>query len=173
MPLPLKTSPLAGTYYPPKCSVGGSPHYLVPVSMWHDHEHDALEAHRILMANRDCIDHFDALKTDYDLLRARVAELEATNDRLQQERLDYSRVATTEGMNASEWIWRTGKAERRIAELEKECQRLQMAEDALCWLSMELGNPAIEDETLEMGLVKEAASRILRLEQKIEELEEP
>ena len=70
MPLPLKTSPVAGTYFPPKCSVDGSPHYLVPVSMWRDHEHDAQEAHRILAANRDCINHFDALKTDYDRFRS-------------------------------------------------------------------------------------------------------
>lgn len=54
--------------------------------------------------------------------RAGVAELEATIDRLRQDRLDYSTVTTTEGMNASEWIWRTGKAERRVAELESELQ---------------------------------------------------
>ena len=30
---------------------------------------------RLLAANRDCIDHFDALKADYDELRASKAEL--------------------------------------------------------------------------------------------------
>lgn len=56
-------------------------------------------------------------------LSARMAELELENERLRQDRLDYSRVTTTEGMNASEWIWRTGKAERRVAALEAELKR--------------------------------------------------
>ena len=43
--MPLKTMPNTGTYFPPKCSVDGAPHYLVPVSMWRDHEDDAREAH--------------------------------------------------------------------------------------------------------------------------------
>ena len=43
----------------------------------------------------------------------RIAELEAEVDRLRQERLDYSSVTTTEGLNCSEWIWRTGAAERK------------------------------------------------------------
>lgn len=42
----------------------------------------------------------------------RIAELEAHIDRLRQERMDYSSVTTTDGLNASEWIWRTGAAER-------------------------------------------------------------
>jgi len=44
---------------------------------------------------------------------ARVAELGAANVRLLQDRMDYSSVKTIEGLNASEWIWRTGKAERQ------------------------------------------------------------
>ena len=49
--------------------------------------------------------------------------------------------------------------------------KLQAAEAALRWLSMELGNPAVEGETLEMALVHEAASRILRAESRAEAAE--
>ena len=63
-------------------------------------------------------------------LQARVTELETVNERLRQDRLDYSSVTTTEGMNASEWIWRTGKAERRVAKLEEFAR--DMAENWDC-----------------------------------------
>ena len=58
--MPLKTMPNAMPCSPQKCRVDGTPHYLVPVSMWHDHEDDAREAHT---------------------LQARVNELEAERDR--------------------------------------------------------------------------------------------
>ena len=61
----------------------------------------------------------EEMTAERDEARARVTELEADNERLRQDRLDYSCATTTEGMNASEWIWRTGKAERRAAELER------------------------------------------------------
>jgi hypothetical protein len=41
----------------------------------------------------------------------------------------------------------------------------------MTWLATELGNPTLEGETLEMALVKEAANRILWLEQSNEDLE--
>ena len=42
----LRTLPNAGTYYPPKIMCGGRWKYLVEVMDWHNHEHDAMEAHR-------------------------------------------------------------------------------------------------------------------------------
>jgi len=66
----------------------------------------------------------EEMTAERDEARARVTELEADNERLRQDRLDYSCATTTEGMNASEWIWRTGKAERRAAELEHFTQQV-------------------------------------------------
>lgn len=45
-------------------------------------------------------------------------ELERKNDILLQDRKDYSTSLTKEGMNASEWIWRAGKAEREARSLK-------------------------------------------------------
>ena len=63
---------------------------------------------------------------------AEVAHLRAENDQLRQDRLDYSSAVTTEGMNASEWIWRAGKAEREakrlLAELGAKETTLKIAE---------------------------------------------
>jgi|GEM_PF-5443433 len=82
-------------------------------------------------------------------LIARVAELEATNDRLLQDRLDYSQVTTTEGLNASEWIWRTGKAERRVAELEAVAQAAVASVKNPAWSGI-----CDEDVALEQALIK-------------------
>ncbi len=43
----LKTMPNTGTYYPPKIMVDGRWRYIVGITEWHDHEHDAREAHRL------------------------------------------------------------------------------------------------------------------------------
>ena len=43
----LKTLPGAGTYYPPKVMCDGQWRYMVGITEWHDHEHDAREAHRL------------------------------------------------------------------------------------------------------------------------------
>lgn len=64
-----------------------------------------------LQASADYISLHSAL-SELESLRAENEALKAVNDRLRQDRLDYSAVTTTEGLNASEWIWRTGKAER-------------------------------------------------------------
>lgn len=42
----LKTTPGAGTYYPPKVMCEGLWRYMVTVEDWHNAEHDAREAHR-------------------------------------------------------------------------------------------------------------------------------
>lgn len=87
----LKTMPNTGTYFPPKCSVDGVPHYLVPVSMWHDHEDDAREAH-VLQGRVDDLElrlAVEAVNQELvDALNARVAELEAENARLLQANRD-------------------------------------------------------------------------------------
>ena len=44
---PLKTMPNTGTYFPPKIMVDGRWRYIVGIAEWHDHEHDAREAHRL------------------------------------------------------------------------------------------------------------------------------
>lgn len=61
----------------------------------------------------------------------RVAELEALAERRRQERLDALSVTTREGLSASEWVLRTGKAEQRVAELEREAQYLRERTAAL------------------------------------------
>ena len=43
----LKTMPNTGTYFPPKIMVDGQWRYIVGITQWHDHEHDAREAHRL------------------------------------------------------------------------------------------------------------------------------
>jgi len=69
--------------------------------------------------------------TRYGFLRTNVClssdvdALEAENARLLQDRLDYSNVKTTDGMNSSEWIWRTGKAERERDALEARVKNLK------------------------------------------------
>jgi hypothetical protein len=58
-----------------------------------------------------------------------ILELEAENARLLQDRLDYSNVKTTDGMNSSEWILRTGKAERERDALEARVKELVAESD--------------------------------------------
>ncbi len=55
--------------------------------------------------------------------RLRLAE--SRIERLIQERIDYSNVTTKEGMNSSEWIWRTGKAERELKVAKSRIERLR------------------------------------------------
>ena len=83
------------------------------------------------------LDELDALRAENAALKAKLEEAEATNDRLRQDRLDYSAATTTEGMNASEWIWRTGKAERERDTAESRATALAARVEALetCLLS--------------------------------------
>ena len=60
----MNTTPNTGTYFPPKVMCDGQWRYMVGVTEWHDHEHDAREAHR---------------------LQARVVELEARIAELEEE----------------------------------------------------------------------------------------
>lgn len=76
----LKTRPDTGTYYPPKCMLDGQWKYLVGVTEWHDHEHDAQEAHRLQAANRDCIAHFDVLKADFDRFHSVLERISTDRD---------------------------------------------------------------------------------------------
>lgn len=41
----LKTPPNLGTYFPPKVMLDGQWRYMVGITEWHDHEHDAKLAH--------------------------------------------------------------------------------------------------------------------------------
>lgn len=73
----LKTPPNKGTYYPPKCMLDGQRKYLVGVTEWHDHEHDAQEAHR-LQARVEELEAVQpsALKAKLESAEARLKELE-------------------------------------------------------------------------------------------------
>jgi hypothetical protein len=75
---------------------------------------DATEAWRRLRAALESV----------PTLTVEVEELREENDRLRQDRLDYSHTTTTEGMNASEWIWRTGRAEREADALRALARQL-------------------------------------------------
>ena len=48
----------------------------------------------------------------------KIAELQTDNTRLRQERHDALSVTSRDGLLSSEWVLRTGQAERRVAELE-------------------------------------------------------
>lgn len=54
--------------------------------------------------------------------RALIEKLEEDNDRLRRERAEALTVHTKEGLLASEWVARTGKAEAEVRRLrEREC----------------------------------------------------
>jgi hypothetical protein len=76
----------------------------------------------------------EEIRAAEELLVMGISELEALraeNDRLRQDRLDYSSATTSEGLNASEWIWRTGKAERERDALRAERDALAARVEAL------------------------------------------
>ncbi len=56
-----------------------------------------------------------------DLLEE-IARLKAHNDRLARDRYEALTVHTKEGLLASEWVSRTGRAETKLKEIEKTCQ---------------------------------------------------
>lgn len=62
---------------------------------------------------------------EIERLRAENAELIVKNEQLYKDRYDALSVHTKEGMLASEWLLRTGKAERRVKELEAESAELR------------------------------------------------
>lgn len=75
---------------------------------------------------------------DIRALVARVRAVETYNTKLYQDRYDALSVTSREGLLASEWIARTGKAERerdearkRIAELEREHAEMRLALEAV------------------------------------------
>jgi DNA-directed RNA polymerase subunit RPC12/RpoP/BMFP domain-containing protein YqiC len=82
----------------------------------------------------------DSSRVFYEVpLQERIAELEADNDRLRQSLKDALSISTTDGLSASEWVARTGRAERRIAELEAQLSAMQseheqkvITEEQLC-----------------------------------------
>lgn len=62
-----------------------------------------------------------------DILREHLkemAELRSQNDRLRQDRYDALSVTSKDGLLASEWVARAGKAERQVAELRAVVERL-------------------------------------------------
>lgn len=62
-----------------------------------------------------------------------IRRLWAENDRLRQDRSDALNVKSREGLLSSEWIARTGKAERRAKELEAEITKLrEFVESVVC-----------------------------------------
>ena len=63
----------------------------------------------------------------FDEACKRLAAQEQELERLRQERRDALSVHTKEGLLASEWVLRTGKAERELAEAER--QHLDMADE--------------------------------------------
>lgn len=73
----------------------------------------------------------DSQNFQIECQKAEIAALRERCERLLQDRLDYAGVTTTEGMNASEWVWRTGKAEREAKELREQCGRL--ANEVKAW----------------------------------------
>lgn len=73
-------------------------------------------------------------RADLGYCLARIADLEAENEeawtkyeQARRDRADALNVKTKEGLGASEWLMRTGKAERRIAELEAERDEIKRA----------------------------------------------
>jgi hypothetical protein len=54
--------------------------------------------------------------------------LEAENDRLRQDRRDVLSICTLDGLIASDWVARVGKAERRVKELESALLKWQLGE---------------------------------------------
>ena len=105
--MPLKTMPNTGTYFPPKCSVDGAPHYLVPVSMWHDHEDDAREAH-VLQARVEELENGKAvavmaqasLLTDLDTVSRDRTRCTVALERILVEAAKHATDESPEG-----WLW--------------------------------------------------------------------
>lgn len=66
-----------------------------------------------------------AIKRERDALRAEVVRWKAENTRLFRDRYDALSVTSREGLLSSEWVARTGKAERERDEAEAEVERLR------------------------------------------------
>lgn len=82
-----------------------------------------------LIGDRDTLTaEVERMQETIDSLRAENAELIVKNEQLYKDRYDALSVHTKEGMLASEWLLRTGKAERRVKELEAE--NAELREDA-------------------------------------------
>lgn len=91
--------------------------------------------------NERCIvvpNRFGALcqSSDVSALESRLAEAEkerdrlvAENDRLRQDRYDALSVTSKDGLLASEWVARTGKAERESKALSARIRELEEAND--------------------------------------------
>ena len=72
--------------------------------------------------------------TDRGILLEHVDELEADAVRLRQDRYDALSVYSTDGLLSSEWVARSGKAEREVKELEAKLAKLEpyIKHDAYC-----------------------------------------
>jgi hypothetical protein len=118
---------------------------------------DATEAWRRLRAALESV----------PTLTVEVEELREENDRLRQDRLDYSHTTTTEGMNASEWIWRTGRAEREADALRALARQLGEAFlEVISWQGVEHSDDECpEDDTCECPLVARVNTVLAAFEQ--------
>ena len=96
-------------------------------------ENDAARADAIaLTASKDA----NELERERDALKAEVERLGTVNDRLMADRRAVLNVKTTDGLTSSEWILRTGLAERdrdaalaKLSTAESEAARLREAKD--------------------------------------------
>src|SRR5881397_843170 len=70
---------------------------------------DAAQILADMQASHELLAH---ARDDVPLLAAEVRRLQAENDRLRQDRADALSVRSREGLLSSEWVARTGKAER-------------------------------------------------------------
>ena len=76
-------------------------------------------------------DRIRSYRTSRDRLQAEVEKLKAESERLRQDRADVLNVKSKDGLTSSEWIMRTGKAER---ERDEARALLAKVADALCEL---------------------------------------
>lgn len=71
----------------------------------------------------------EKMAADLDRLQAENAELVASNDRLRQDRYDALSVTSRDGLLSSEWVMRTGIAERKAKEAQSALARVTAQRD--------------------------------------------
>lgn len=87
-----------------------------------------IEATEAFSAGSKCIsteDYIADLRAEVTAKDAELTRLRAENDRLRQDRADALSVTSRDGLLSSEWIARTGAAERKARESEAEITRLR------------------------------------------------
>lgn len=119
-------------------------------------------------AMAEAVSEVEQLRAKLEAAEAERDEAEELAQRRWQDRYDALNAQTTEGMSAAEWQMRTGTAERRVAELEAERDRLEalwhQSKEGSANLNQQWSNLAVMmglDSTLGIGQIQSAVRAVV------------